>query len=271
MTDLRWTKVLALAMAGALVVGCSDSGGSDDVDNGDDGEQQTRVQDTRDFAVNEDSLAFEALDGVETDRWTGIADNGAGYRVEVPAEGNWNGMLVMYAHGYRGEGPELTVSSPSLRSYYISQGYAWAASSYSTNFYDVRTGIEDTNALANAFVDIAAENGRTLTAPSKIYITGDSMGGHVAAAAIESETQATAANKVTYAGAVPRCGVVGGTYEFDYLLNFTFAAQHVADMGPTSYPATDFDQTAIDNVLWTTNPSFTAQGEIGRASCRERV
>ena len=258
MTDLRWTKVLALTMVGALVVGCSDSGGSDD--NVDTGDQATRVQDTREFAVQEETLAFEAIDGVETDRWTGVMDNGAGYRVEVPAEGNWNGMLVMYAHGYRGEGAELTVSSPALRSYYISRGYAWAASSYSTNYYDVRTGVEDTNALANAFVDIAAQNGRTLMAPSKIYITGDSMGGHVTAAAIEAETQATAANKVTYAGAVPRCGVVGGTYEFDYLLNFTFAAQHVADMGPTSYPATDFDQAAIDDVLWTTTPSFAAQG-----------
>ena len=247
MTDLRWTKVLELTIVGALVVGCSDSGGSDD--NVDTGDQATRVQDTREFAVQEETLAFEAIDGVETDRWTGVMDNGAGYRVEVPAEGNWNGMLVMYAHGYRGEGSELTVSSPALRSYYISRGYAWAASSYSTNYYDVRTGVEDTNALANAFVDIAAQNGRTLMAPSKIYITGDSMGGHVTAAAIEAETQATAANKVTYAGAVPRCGVVGGTYEFDYLLNFTFAAQHVADMGPTSYPATDFDQAAIDDVL----------------------
>ena len=252
MTDLRWTKVLALTMVGALVVGCSDSGGSDD--NVDTGDQATRVQDTREFAVQEETLAFEAIDGVETDRWTGVMDNGAGYRVEVPAEGNWNGMLVMYAHGYRGEGSELTVSSPALRSYYISRGYAWAASSYSTNYYDVRTGVEDTNALANAFVDIAAQNGRTLMAPSKIYITGDSMGGHVAAAAVEAETQREAANKVSYAGSVPRCGVVGGTYEFDYLLNFTFAAQHVAELGPDSYPATDFDQAEIDAELWNQPP-----------------
>ena len=120
--------------------------------------------------------------------------------------------------------------------------------------------MEDTNALANAFVAIAEQNGRTVMAPSKIYIVGDSMGGHVAAAAVEAETQREAANKVAYAGAVPRCGVVGGTYEFDYLLNFTFAAQHVADLGPTSYPATDFDQSEIDAVLWTTPPSFAQQG-----------
>ena len=56
------------------------------------------------------------------------------------------------------------------------------------------------------------------------------------------------------------CGVVGGTHEFDYLLDFTFAAQHVAGLGPESYPA-NFDQNAIDEVLWTTRPSFAAQGE----------
>ncbi|WP_348767360.1 alpha/beta hydrolase [uncultured Salinisphaera sp.] len=262
MKDRRWTlQVLALACASAsaLVVGCSDSDDSiDTVDSGND--TLTRQQDSREFAVNRETLAFEAITGVTTDRWSGVMDSGAGYRIEVPAEGSWNGMLVMYAHGYRGEGSELTVSNPNLRNYYISQGYAWAASSYSKNYYDVRAGVEDTNALANAFVAIAEQNGRTVMAPSKIYIVGDSMGGHVAAAAVEAETQREAANKVAYAGAVPRCGVVGGTYEFDYLLNVTFAAQHVADLGPTSYPATDFDQSEIDAVLWTTPPSFTQQG-----------
>ena len=76
----------------------------------------------------------------------------------------------------------------------------------------------------------------------------------VAAAAVEAETQREAANKVSYAGSVPRCGVVGGTYEFDYLLNFTFAAQHVAELGPDSYPATDFDQAEIDAELWNQPP-----------------
>ena len=265
MTGFRWVPLAALVCSAALVAGCSD-GGDDDVDTGD--EELARVQDTREFSVDPDSLAFDAMEGAAaTDRWSGVMDNGAGYRIEVPQE-NWNGRLVMYAHGYRGEGSELTVGNAPLRAHYIEQGYAWAASSYSTNYYDVRAGLEDTNALANAFVDIAAENGRTLMAPSKIYITGDSMGGHVTAAAIESETAATAANPVTYNGAVPRCGVVGGTYEFDYLLNFTFAAQHVADMGPTSYPATDFDQAAIDEVLWEVEPGFGQQGEPTDAGLR---
>ena len=276
MTKFYWAHALLFACATTLVVGCSDDV---DIDPGDDEPAETidddaqdddsvsRLQDDRRFEVDPATLAFEAPNsGIETDRFTGVMANGAGYRIEVPREG-WNERLVMYAHGYRGEGAELTVSNPALREYYIRQGYAWAASSYSANYYDVRAGLEDTNALANAFVSIAADNGRSLATPAKIYITGDSMGGHVTAAAVEAETRRDAANQVTYAGAVPRCGVVGGTYECNYLLNVTFAAQHVAGLGPDQYPA-DFDQSAIDAVLWEQAPSFVSQGEPTEAGLK---
>ncbi|MCB2035287.1 MAG: alpha/beta hydrolase, partial [Ottowia sp.] len=97
----------------------------------------------------------------------------------------------------------LTISNPSIRRHLIEQGYAWAASSYSKNYYDVRAGVEDTNALAQAFNTIAIANGRPLKKPSKIYITGHSMGGHITAAAVEQETLDTANHKVHYDGAVP--------------------------------------------------------------------
>jgi pimeloyl-ACP methyl ester carboxylesterase len=254
-------SVLAMMVAAALLGGCFD----DDNDDGDvvdvvdvTDPEPARVQDTREFAVNPDTLPFEPLDGTSTNTWWGVMDSGAGYLVEVPA--NWNGRLVMYAHGYRGEGEELTVSPPRIRQWLIDNGYAWAASSYSTNYYDVRTGIEDTNALALQFNEIAEENGRSLDQPSKIYITGHSMGGHVTAAAIEEETHNTANNVVRYDGAVPMCGVVADTLEFEYLQDFTFAAQHVAEMGPTDFPAEDFNAEAINAELWQTVPSFQQQG-----------
>ena len=63
--------------------------------------------------------AGDAIDVATTSRWAGVL-GGAGYRVEVPA--NWSGVLVMYAHGYRGEGSELTVSNPSIRRHLSNQG-----------------------------------------------------------------------------------------------------------------------------------------------------
>ena len=218
--------------------------------------EETRPQDARSFTVDTTSLPFAALAGTttETDRWTGTL-GGSGYRIEVPK--TWNGMLVMYAHGYAGTSASLTVTTPSgIRRFLIENGYAWAASSYDKNYYDVRSGVEETNALALAFNDIAAANGRPLAPPSKIYIAGHSMGGHIAAAAIEDETYATAKNKMRYNGAVPMCGVVGDMELFDYFAAAQLAAQQLAGYPATAYPIKNFDVIGQDvqNALFTTFP-----------------
>ena len=200
----------------------------------------------------------DVADMASTNRWAGVL-GGAAYRVEVPA--NWNGKLVMYAHGYAGEGAALGVSNPSIRRYLVQNGYAWAASSYSKNFYDVKAGVEDTNALALEFNKIAAKNGRTLAAPTKTYITGHSMGGHITGAAIEAETAATAINKVAYAGAVPMCGVMGDTELFNQFAAMQVTAQALA--GVPSYPTNKWSeiQGLVTSALFTTFPSVpTPQG-----------
>lgn len=216
--------------------------------------QQERI-DNCFFEVDEDQLAFGPLVAdvpayENTSRWHGVIDN-AGYRVEVPE--NWNGMLVMYAHGFRGEGSELTVDSPPMRQYLLDNGYAWAASSYSTTYYDVRAGVEDTNKLALAFNDIAAENGRPLAAPTKRYITGVSMGGHVTAAAIELETQQTANNFVPYDGAAPMCGVLGDTELFNYFGAYSLSLFQFGGVPANTYPINDVEAklTAARTALWT--------------------
>jgi pimeloyl-ACP methyl ester carboxylesterase len=193
-----------------------------------------------------------------TSRWAGVL-NGSAYQVEVPE--NWNGKLVMYAHGYAGEGLELGVGAPSIRRYLIQNGYAWAASSYSKNNYDVRVGVEDTNALALEFTKIAAKNSRTLATPSKIYITGHSMGGHIAAAAIEDEAYATANNKVKYNGAVPMCGVLGDAELFNQFAAMQVTAQALA--GLPNYPTEKWAdiKDEVTSKLFTRFPSVpTATG-----------
>lgn len=234
-------RILPSLLALLVLSACGDSDGPapapppvQDVPPVATGPEAQRPQDTRSYAVVESSLPFAALSGTpESDRWWGVLGK-AGYQVEVPK--NWNGMLVMYAHGYNGTGPNLSVSPPAIRRHLLSQGYAWAASSYSTNYYDVRAGVEDTNALALAFTDIARRNGRTLAAPSKTYIIGTSMGGHVTAAAVDEENIATANNKIRYAGAVPMCGVLGDTELYDYFAAYQAAAMQEAGTPATGWP-----------------------------------
>ena len=73
--------------------------------------------DRTDWFIDESKLPFAARPGAEA-LWGVHA--GAGYRIEVPA--NWNGDVVLYAHGYRGEGLELTVSNPPIRNHLIRSG-----------------------------------------------------------------------------------------------------------------------------------------------------
>jgi len=163
------------------------------------------------YFVDQSKLPFDALPGTSTQRFWGI-HNGAGYQIEVPDD--WNGDLVLYAHGFRGTGLELTVSMPRIRAFLVANGYAWAASSYSTNGYDVKQGVKDTHALGQRFNGLVGH-------PRRTYITGHSMGGHITGVAIEQYPQA-------YAGALPMCGVMGDNELFDYFLDFNLVAQALA-------------------------------------------
>src|SRR5438105_1280601 len=91
--------------------------------------------------------SFTALPGAKA--YWGVL-NRAAFRIEVPD--NWNGDLVMYAHGYPGEGPQLTVSPSYNRAHFIAQGFAWAASSCSANGYDPDVCVTDTLALRDYFI-----------------------------------------------------------------------------------------------------------------------
>jgi hypothetical protein len=160
------------------------------------------------YFVDQTKLPFGEIAGIPTQREWGM-HNGAGYRIEVPY--SWNGSLVMWAHGYRGTGLELTVDNHPLRVFLIANGYAWAASSYSKNSYDPAQGAKDTHALTSFF------NGK-FGRPTRTYITGASMGGHVTGIVAEQWPR-------SYDGAMPICGVLGDYELFDYFLDFNLAAQ----------------------------------------------
>jgi hypothetical protein len=160
---------------------------------------------------------FTALPGAQVH--TGIND-GAAYRIEVP--GDWNGRLALYAHGYRGNGTTVYVDSPALRAHYVARGFAWAASSYQTNGYDVDQGVLDSYALIDLFAEV------TGAGPESVLMTGTSMGGHVTAVAIERYPRA-------FAGAMPVCGVLGDIALFDWYLDAGLTAAALAGVD-VAYP-----------------------------------
>jgi hypothetical protein len=179
------------------------------------------------YFVDEAKLTFAALTGARA-LW-GV-HHGAGYRIEVP--NNWNGKLVMWAHGFRGDPAtdpralELTVDNHPLRALLVAQGYAWAASSYSRNAYDPAQGAKDTHALTQLFNGLVGN-------PSHVYITGASMGGHVTGIVAEQWPN-------TYAGAMPVCGVLGDYELFDFFLDFNVAAQTLSGQNKTFPYGTDY-------------------------------
>jgi len=191
------------------------------------------------YFVDEAKLPFAEIPGIPTQRLWGVHNN-AGYRIEVPAD--WNGRLVTWAHGFRGNGLELTVDDHPLRVFLVANGYAWAASSYGKNSYDPAQGAKDTHALAQFF------NGR-VGQPIRTYITGASMGGHVTAVMAEQWPGA-------YAGAMPICGVLGDYELFDFFLDFNTAAQAITHVGGRFPFAPNYLATTVPATKAALGPAF---------------
>jgi hypothetical protein len=176
------------------------------------------------YTIFNPPLAPAIVNGQPTTVHQGTHEHAA-FIIEVPP--TWNGDLVMWAHGFRGQGTVLTVDPPGfgLRQRLLEQGYAWAASSYAGNGYDIRTGVLSTKALAGLFGTLVDNPGRT-------YITGVSMGGHIIGRSLEQYPG-------FYDGALPMCGVLGDQALFDFFLDFNLVAQDLADVPaypiPTNY------------------------------------
>ncbi len=158
---------------------------------------------------------------------------GAAWIAQIPDD--WNGDLVVYAHGYRGEGPDLTVDAPPEYEFLTEQGYAWAASSYRRNSYDPGIGMVDTKNLTRHMRRLLRKHGRL----DNTYLAGVSMGGHVTAASIERYPW-------LYDGAMPLCGVMGDVELFDFFLDYNLGAAAIAGLEPTfPYPDEDWTSTTV--------------------------
>lgn len=201
--------------------------------------------------------AFEARPGATAHH--GMLGD-ASYRIEIPD--GWNGDLILYAHGFRGFGSNLTVSSPpgSLRQELLDRGYAWAASSFSENGYAPGVGADDTLALRNYFAEEFGE-------PRYTYLVGVSMGGNVAALSLEHF-------EGVYDGALSLCGAIGGQEQIDYLVSWARLAEYFSGvelpLGPGATTA-QLSNTLLGEVASQlgTLQQPTAAGEAFVSSIRE--
>ncbi len=127
----------------------------------------------------------------------GTLPDGATYVFDVPA--NWNGILLLYSHGYVPPGnpnPAQDVGDPLTGAFLLSQGFALAGSSYATTGWAIHEAIPDQLATLTAFATTVGPPGATIA-------WGHSLGGIITAGLVQT-------NPTLFAAALPMCGVLSG-------------------------------------------------------------
>jgi len=150
---------------------------------------------TRQYDAVPEVLGTQVVDG--------STGPGALYRFVVPE--NWNGLLLLYAHGY--VAPDQPVTLPAeadlISSLLAPQGFAVAYSSFSENGFDVKDGTLRTLQLIGLFTS-------KFGPPGGVYIGGASLGGLIA-------IKLTETYPTMYRGTLAACAVAGGSRRlFDY-------------------------------------------------------
>ncbi len=183
----------------------------------------------------------------------------------VPPGDSWNHTLIVYAHGFvppqvplalpAGELSRITLpGGVSFVTLLLSQGFAFATTSYSKNGYAVQQAEADINSLVAAF---------KLANPdlNKVLVVGASEGGLITTELIERDWQ-------SYSGGLALCGPVGGApYQVKYLGDFRVVFDYffpgifgfgVKDVPDNAFLNWDTDVIKIGTAL-TTNPENTRQ------------
>jgi pimeloyl-ACP methyl ester carboxylesterase len=184
------------------------------------------------------ALAFAVLLGVVSalapaasqaqTHFEGAIGPGSTYEIDVPA--GWNRSLVIYAHGLvQADAPILTPSLQpryaELRAAMLANGYAVAASSYSSNGWALADAVRRTHQLSGLFTS-------KVEAPRRTYLMGASLGALVAVKLAE-------AHPGQYDGALAMCGPLGGALpELEYVGDARVIFDHYF---PGVLPGTPFE------------------------------
>ena len=140
----------------------------------------------------------------------GAQPSGALYWICMPNNiNNWNGSLVVYAHGYVAPNEPLAIPQETglVSGLATFLGYGFVTSSYSVNGLAVLPGMEDLIEAVNIFEMQEGE-------PDKVYLIGASEGGQITALSAEKYPG-------VYDGAMAMCGPYGDFQgQIDYIGDF---------------------------------------------------
>lgn len=177
---------------------------------------------------------------------------------------NWNGQLVVYAHGYVPVQAPLALPFAELAlpdgtfvpGLVLSQGFAFATSSYHKNGYAVEQARKDLADLVKHFKTLVPAGSL-----HKVFITGASEGGEIATMLIERYPD-------KYDGALALCGPVGGApfevqYLSDFRVVFDYVFPNVFPFGAANVPVNAYlnwpNDTQTIAAALVSNPAATAQ------------
>ena len=171
----------------------------------------------------------------------GIQASGSVYRICMPQPGQYNGHLVIWAHGFQDAGtpvgiPEdqLCFTSICLPDLVTQLGFAFATNSYSKTGLAVLQGKDDILDLVRIF---AAQKG----SPTKVYLVGASEGGLVTTLAVEQHSD-------VFSAAVAACGPIGS---FPYQINYFGDARATFEyFFPGLIPGNPFNPDAGLTAIW---------------------
>jgi pimeloyl-ACP methyl ester carboxylesterase len=132
----------------------------------------------------------------------GTQTSGSVYRICMPAPDQYNGILVIWAHGFQDAGTPVGIPEDQLclGDFCIPDlinglGFAFATNSYSKTGLAVLQGKNDIVDLVSIFT---AKKGR----PKKVYLIGASEGGLITALALEQRPD-------IFSAGVAACGPIG--------------------------------------------------------------
>lgn len=158
--------------------------------------------------------------------WFGQDSAGAHYVIVLPAQ--WNGVLVLHAHGGPTLGPvkaERALEDLKRWAIWVRSGHAFAASTFRQGGVEVRAAAEDTERLRRIVRQHVAQPRRTI-------LHGQSWGASVAAKGAEMYTRGDD-GKPPYDAVLLTSGVLGGgTRSYDFRLDLRVVYQYLCNNHP---------------------------------------